>query len=322
MATLATFCGNFVAPIFYCNFCDYLAPKKYNYDKHLLTGRHHKNATMATLATFGNGFVAKSGNCQCQKCGKKYSDRTGLWKHTKKCFVNENSSNINNFNVANNEIKALTNLVVDVVKQNQELTNKIVDIYKNNNQTNNNQTNNNQNTNTNIHNNFNSNNNNKTFNLNLFLNEQCKDAMNIMDFVDSLKLQLSDLENVGKVGFINGISDIIIKNLKALDIHKRPVHCSDSKREVMYIKDEDKWEKENEEKNKLRKVIKHIAHKNSKLIPEFKNKHPDCSKSDSKHSEQYNKLIIEAMGGSGDNDSEKENKIIKKIAKKVLIEKI
>ena len=307
---MATVCGNFVAPNFYCKFCDYLAHKKYNFDKHLLTARHHKNATTATLATFGNGFVAKSGNFQCQKCCKTYCDRTGLWKHTKKCLIQENSSNINIFNEANNEIKALTNLVVDVVKQNQELTNKIVDIYKNNNQ------------NTNIQNNINSNNNNKTFNLNLFLNEQCKDAMNIMDFVDSLKLQLSDLENVGKVGFINGISDIIIKNLKALDVHKRPVHCSDSKREVMYIKDEDKWEKENEEKLKLRKVIKHIAHKNSKLIPEFKNKHPDCSKSDSKHSEQYNKLIIEAMGGIGDNDSEKENKIIKKIAKKVLIEKI
>jgi hypothetical protein len=146
--------------------------------------------------------------------------------------------------------------------------------------------------------------------------------MNIMDFVDSLKLQLSDLENVGKLGFVEGISNIIVKNLKALDIHKRPVHCSDSKREVMYIKDEDKWEKENDEKLKLRKAIKHIAHKNSKLIPQFKEKYPDCGKSDSKYSDQYNKLVIEAMGGSGNEDTDNENKIIKKIAKEVVIEKI
>jgi hypothetical protein len=145
--------------------------------------------------------------------------------------------------------------------------------------------------------------------------------MNISDFVESLKIQFSDFENVGKVGFINGISDIIIKNLKALDIHKRPVHCSDSKREVMYIKDENKWEKENEENNKLRKVIKHIAHKNSKMLPAFKEKYPDCNKSSSKYSDQYNKLIVEALGGQGDNDNEKENKIIKKIAKEVVIDK-
>ncbi len=103
-----------------------------------------------------------------------------------------------------------------------------------------------------------------------------------------------------------------------MDIHKRPVHCSDSKREVMYVKDENKWEKENENRLKLRKVIKHIAHKNSRLLPQYKEKHPDC---DTKHSEQYNKLIIEAMGGIGDNDKEKEDKIIRKIAKEVIIDK-
>ena len=142
-----------------------------------------------------------------------------------------------------------------------------------------------------------------------------------MDFVDSLKIQLADLESVGKLGYVEGISNIIVKNLKALDIHKRPVHCSDSKREVMYIKDENKWEKENEEKNKLRKVIKKIANKSSRLIPQFKEKYPDCGKSESVFSDQYNKLIIEAMGGSGNNDLEKEDKIIKKIAKEVIIDK-
>ena len=174
--------------------------------------------------------------------------------------------------------------------------------------------------NTNIsHSNINSHN--KTFNLQFFLNETCKDAMNIMDFVDSIKLQLCDLENVGKLGFVEGISKIIVQNLNSLDETKRPVHCTDSKREVMYVKDEDKWEKENENKQKMRKVIKHVTHKNSKLIKEFKTKYPGCEKSDSRFSDKYDKLIIEAMGGKGDNDLEKEDKIIKNIAKNVTIEK-
>ena len=256
--------------------------------------------------------VSKSETNYICNCGKSYIHRQGLWKHKKKCeTINSKKQNTKYSLQQNNDIKTLTNLVLDVVKQNQELTNKIVDICK----TGQSITNNNNNNNNNI------NSHNKTFNLNVFLNETCKDAMNIMDFVDSLKLQLVDLENVGKLGYVEGISNIIVKNLKALDIHKRPVHCSDSKREVMYIKDENKWEKENEEKNKLRKAIKKIANKNSRLLPQFKEKHPDCGKSDSPFSDQYNKLIIEAMGGSGDNDLEKEDKIIRKIAKEVTIDK-
>jgi hypothetical protein len=174
--------------------------------------------------------------------------------------------------------------------------------------------------NTNIsHSNINSHN--KTFNLQFFLNETCKDAMNIMDFVDSIKLQLCDLENVGKLGFVEGISKIIVSNLSSLDETKRPVHCTDSKREIMYVKDQDKWEKENENKQKMRKVIKHVTHKNSKLLKEFKAKYPGCEKSESRFSDKYDKLIIEAMGGKGDNDLEKEDKIIKNIAKNVTIDK-
>jgi len=282
-----------------CLFCHYVCSKQSDYKKHSMTLKH-KNRVMEDKMDYKKSpKVAAPFLC---KCGKEYKHRQGLWKHQKSCPQNfekeENKSS---------DIKILTNMVMDVVKQNQELTNKIVDICKHGNSTNI--------TNSNI------NSNNKTFNLNVFLNEKCKDAMNIMDFVDSLKLQLADLENVGKLGYVEGISNIIVKNLKALDIHKRPVHCSDSKREVMYIKDENKWEKENEEKNKLRKVIKKIANKNSRLLPEFKEKHPDCGKSDSLFSDQYNKLIIEAMGGSGDNDLEKEDKIIRKIAKEVTIDK-
>jgi hypothetical protein len=171
------------------------------------------------------------------------------------------------------------------------------------------------------HNNNNTNSHNKTFNLQFFLNETCKNAMNIMDFVDSIKLQLSDLEKVGEIGFVEGISNIINTNLKALDVTQRPIHCTDKKSEILYVKDSDKWEKENNDKAKIRKAIKQIAHKNSKLVSQFKEAHPDCGKSVSKFSDQYNKIIIEAMGGPGDNDNEKEDKIIKNISKNVIINK-
>jgi len=145
--------------------------------------------------------------------------------------------------------------------------------------------------------------------------------MNIMDFVDSIKLQLSDLENVGKVGYVEGISNIITTNLKALDVTQRPVHCADQKREVLYIKDEDKWEKEDEGRMKIKKAIKRVVSKNQRLLPQFKEVHPDCNRASSRYSDQYNKIIIESCGGSGDNDTEKEAKIIKNIAKTVTIDK-
>jgi len=145
--------------------------------------------------------------------------------------------------------------------------------------------------------------------------------MNITDFVDSLQLQLSDLENVGKVGFVEGISSIIVRNLQALDVHKRPVHCADKKREIIYIKDENKWEKDNESKQKMRKIIKNVACKNQRLLSKYKEEHPGCNYSESKYADQYSKIVIEAMGGSGNNDTEKEDKIIQKIAKEVVIDK-
>uniref|UniRef100_A0A6C0EQ14 C2H2-type domain-containing protein n=1 Tax=viral metagenome TaxID=1070528 RepID=A0A6C0EQ14_9ZZZZ len=297
------------AESFLCDLCDFKCCKNSNFITHINTAKH-KNRTKL------NNFEQQNAEQSfiCNNCNKEYKARSSLWYHQKKCnnlLLINNTNNTNNQTNDKSEVQILTNLVLDVVKQNkeltyqnQDLTNKMFELCKNG-----------------INNTLINNSNNKTFNLNVFLNEQCKDAMNIMDFVDSLKLQLSDLENVGKLGFVDGISNIIVKNLKELDVHKRPVHCSDSKREVMYIKDENRWEKDNDENKKLRKAIKHIAHKNTKLLTEFKDKYPDCGKSESKHSEQYSKMIVEAMGGRGDNDLEKEDRIIKNIAKEVIIDK-
>jgi hypothetical protein len=162
---------------------------------------------------------------------------------------------------------------------------------------------------------------NKSFNLNLFLNETCKDAMNIMDFVDSIKIQLSDIESIGELGYVNGMSKLIIKHLNALDENMRPVHCSDPKRDSLYVKDKNIWEKEDSDNNKIKKAIKHISHKNICALPEWRAKYPDCIYSDSKKNDQYSHIVIEAMGGSGDNDAEKADKIVKKIAKVVTIDK-
>jgi hypothetical protein len=287
---------------FLCEKCDYRTSKKSSYDNHLLSAKHKKNENGNILETKEGKIMPKlcSSKYQCQNCDKDFKNRSGLWKHKQKCTMEENL--LGNNGVNEKEI------IITLLQQNNQLQNQIIELCKEKS--------------LNINNSVaHINSHNKTFNLNVFLNETCKDAMNIMDFVDSVKLQLSDLESIGKLGYVEGISNIIIKNLQALDVHKRPVHCSDSKREVMYIKDEDKWEKENEEKKKLRKAIKKIATKNYVLIPQFKEMHPDCSKASSPYSDQYNKLIIEAMGGSGDNDVEKENKIIRNIAKNVTIDK-
>jgi len=271
-----------------CKYCDFNASKKNDYDRHLSTQKHKNNIS----TTDDNEKHAKKHTCNY--CEKEYNDRAGLWRHKQKC--QEIICDIQQDDSADKD------LIMMLIKQNSEL----LEVIKNG-----------------THNTTNSNNTitNKTFNLQFFLNETCKDAMNIMDFVDSIKLQLSDLENVGKLGYVEGISNIITSNLKALDVAQRPIHCADQKREVLYIKDENKWEKEDEAKKKIKRAINRVVSKNQRLLPKFKEAHPDCITAASRYSDQYNKLIIEAMGGRGDNDAEKEAKIIRNITTATTIDK-
>jgi hypothetical protein len=248
------------------------------------------------LETNGNENLQKICNSKysCKICKKEFKNRSGLWKHSKNCnFENNKAEKIE---ITDKE------LIMALIKDNSEFKNMMMEVVKNG------TTNHSHNTTTNSHN--------KAFNLQFFLNETCKDAMNMMEFVDSIKLQLSDLERVGELGYVEGISNIIVKNLKELDISKRPVHCTDKKRETIYIKDENKWEKD-DEKKKMHKLVKKVADKNARMILKFKEVHPDCGKAASLYSDQYNKIIVESF----ENDYDKEEKIIKKVSKEVLVEK-
>lgn len=303
-----------VAEKYNCIDCDYNTCKKSSYDKHILTAKHIKNVK----GDKGDTNSDKSYVFICSKCEKNYGSRNGLWKHKKNCVIIPEKSSFSNVDPSNN-------ILVELLKQNQEFKDLIVEQNKqiaeqnkliiekmsdlsiiggsNNN-------------------NCNNNNNNKTFNLQFFLNEQCKDALNIDDFVNQIKLQISDLDMIGRVGYTEGMSKIIIRSLKELDVFKRPIHCSDLKREILYIKDNDSWEKEKVENVKLKNVIKNIECKNVKQLPQWIEDNPDSEDYDSKKHMEYHNIIIESMGGATcEDENKKHEKIIRNIAKEVVIDK-
>ena len=288
---MLTDCCSKVAQRFSCEICDYYTDKKSSYDKHLTTSKHIKLTKVNTFSNKSCHEVAddiKVLICNC--CSKTFKSRVGLWKHKQKCNQEQKQEK---------EIeKELTDkdLIMMLIKQNSEL----MEIVKNGN------------TNTNnSHNTTHTNSHNKAFNLNFFLNETCKNAMNITDFVDSIKLQLSDLMEVGELGYVEGISKIIVKNLNNLDETIRPIHCTDKKRETMYIKDEGEWNKDDDNKSKLKNTVNKVADKNIRLLPAFREKYPDYKDSRSKTSDIYDKMVIEAMTS----DKDKNEKIIKNISK-------
>ena len=292
----------------FCKFCDYICYKKQHYNQNLLTNKHKNNE----INNVENKIVKNIFDCDC---GKKYKDRTGLWKHKRTCnLVKKSDLPIVNNN--NNDITFLTNLVLEVVKnnselqkQNQELQIQMLEVIKNGT----------NNTTTNSNNNIT----NKTFNLQFFLNEECKDALNISEFVSSIKMDLDDLEKTGLLGYVEGISNIINKNLNDLDETRRPIHCSDVKREVLYIKNDDQWIKENgTNKPVLTKAIKQVAHENIRQISEWRKKHPDCTDPDSKKNDLYLNIVSNAMSGSTSEEQVKNyEKIISNVAKEVIIDK-
>ena len=289
-----------VAKIFYCDKCDYNTSKKYNYDKHLLTSKHRE-------VTPGDIKVAKSctinSNNICSLCNKEYSSRNGLWKHTKTCVSNLAAPPI----IIQNDNTEQLKLFTEVVKT------TVIEVMKNGmvNNTNN------------SHNTTNNHSNNKTFNLNFYLNETCKDAINIGDFVKTIKVQLEDLENTGRQGYVEGVTNIIVNNLNSITTHQRPIHCTDEKREVLYIKNEGEWIKETDNKPILTNAIKTIANENIKQISQWTKLYPDCKDADSKKNNLFLKIVSNAMSGGTKEECEKNyNKIIKNIARESVIDKM
>jgi hypothetical protein len=283
-----------VAKSFHCDLCDYVCFKKSNYDKHILTDKH-KNQHLSTFINQKVAKVASSVKAFECVCGKLYKERSGLWRHKQKCELTSVKTDITN----NNNV----DIVCELMKQNKDLkdmlieqNNKILEIAKEGKNITNNTMNN--------------------FNLNIFLNEKCKDAVNILDFINSLQVQLKDLEETGRIGYVNGITKIFIKGLQELDICKRPIHCSDLKRETLYIKDQNTWEKDSE-KSKLKNAIRILSNKNAQQVYKWGQENPEYKDTDSKKNDEYMKLIHITMGGS---TCEEENKNLEKIAKNVVKE--
>jgi hypothetical protein len=298
------------ANIFLCESCDFKCSKHCDYNRHKLTRKHQKNTNSNDSARAGNEyFTPKTYNCEI--CKKVYKDSSGLWRHKKKCFSQNVHATVSDSTIMeiikqNQEFKEL---IIEQTKKTNDLQNKLNELIHNP------VTTTTTTTNTNINNNCNNNN---RFNLNVFLNEKCKDAMNITDFVDSLKLTIRDLEKTAEIGYVRGITNIIMNGLNQLDICKRPIHCSDVKRETLYIKDNNIWEKENEEKKKITRAIKHISVKNAKQVGEWTRENKGYDVSTNKKSDKYLKIVSEANGG----EPEEINKIISNISSKVIIDKV
>jgi hypothetical protein len=309
-----------LATKFVCEPCYYKCSKESDYKKHLQTHKH-KNATIANLEANIKSPKDKK-TYSCNNCGISIKHLSSLSRHKKKCVTveetketeetEEPTEEINISDLNPNNFKILTNLVLEVVKnnsellkQNHEFQKQMVEVCKTNNTTNNSHHNNSHN---------------KTFNLNFFLNEQCKDAMNIMDFVNTFQLQFSDLERIGEVGYVEGISNIIISKLNEMDIYKRPIHCSDAKREIMYVKDNDVWDKDNDTNDKLRLAIRYISKKNSELVIPWRDLHPGVRNYDHRLNDKYQEIIMQTLGGKNSTE-DGETKIIRKISKMVLIDK-
>ena len=278
--------------IYYCNSCDYECYRKFLWCQHLDT-RKHKSATQATICQPINMPVEEKHVCSL--CAREYKQRSGLWRHKKKCFDNK-LCNIDVSEENEDDMKFLVKeMMIHMKKQSEQLRDqtKIINemIPKL------------------------GNNNNNRFNVNVFLNEQCKDAINMSDFLESLKIQLSDINYIRDNGLIDGISSVFINGLKRLDAYKRPIHCTDIKRETLYIKDNNEWERD-DGKEKIVNVIGDVAQKHRVAITSWEKSNPQWDSSD-KGKDEYIKLVQTLMGDVQETGNK--NKIIKSIAKSAML---
>ena len=303
---------------YWCNLCDYKCYKTKHYSQHLLTQKHLRKRDALT----GNAMETQNKTLisyECNTCNISFKSRSGLWKHSHKCnsiATTPQIQPVTSIHTSSDDMQ--TSLILELVKQNQEFKQMLIEQNKTiievakNSQINNNTINN---TNT-------SNSHNKTFNLQFFLNETCKDAMNMKDFIKSLELSLPELEKMGELGFAEGMSRVFVNRLNNLDITKRPIHCSDLKREIIHIKDDNKWERDNANLDRLRKIIKQLTHKNILRVDDWKKANPGCTEYNSRKNDQYLKLNMEAIGPVDDDVVKRDfGKIIRRVAENTAIDK-
>ena len=303
-----------------CESCDYNTSKQCDYTKHLSTLKHKTQV----LGDISCEKVACAYECNC---GKKYNHASSLWNHKQKCNFLSQDKNMCSPIQYDISSETQTNLILELVKQNQEFKdlliqqssqmmeqNKtIIEVAKNS------QINNTINNNNNIDN---SHSHNKTFNLQFFLNETCKDAMNMKDFIKSLELSLPELEKMGEIGFAEGMSRVFVNRLNSLDITKRPIHCSDIKREIIHIKDDNKWERDNANLDRLRKIIKQLTHKNILKVDDWKKANPGCTEYNSRKNDQCLRINMEAIGPVDEDGGKRDfGKIIRRVAENTAIDK-
>ena len=261
-----------VAKKFLCQKCNYTTSRKSSWDKHILTAKHLNENKMVTN---GNKFV----DFLCEYCGKGYKYKSGLSRHKKKChsvennFVGESCKKLQQQN-------KLLQTVEKLIEQNTELSKRV------------------------------GNNNNNKISINVFLNEKCKDAMNLADFVDNIKVSLDDIQYTKEHGYVKGISNIFVKHLTDMNVTERPIHCSDKKRLQFYVKDENEWSKDKTH-NKINETIKHISQQQIKQIKCWEEAHPNYMKDDALIAE-WHKMIYTMMGGATNSDIKNSTENIKK----------
>ena len=286
-----------IPTIFECKKCNYNTSSRKDYNKHLLTAKHQKEM---------NGNERHSKIPTCEYCEKTFKTASGLWKHKRNCYQAQEYQEepIEILNISS-DISVLTNTMMQLIKQNQEFKEIIIELSKKDTTTNNNNTTNN----------------NQKFNLNFFLNNTCKDAMNMSDFIENMDINFEDIENIGKNGYVTGMTDMILSRIKNLDVIKRPMHCTDLKRETMYIKDNNEWEKDTPDNKKLHKMMSIISKRNYSTIPQWRDEHPECQNMRHPHCDFSVDMLRNVLGDVGEGQIKLDNKVIKNLSKHILLDK-